>query len=355
MPRIHRFLFALWMAFFLVLGIPASATALDKDFVAAPAPVSTDAGWYGSLRVGANLNFMHNRNVVGQVEGQQFTMGVVFDGDIGYREGPHDWRNGLSLLEGFSYGPPINSVIKTADTLKFDTAYFYHPKASPWVGPFVRAGVLTAMFEGADYSAAPVDYVVTNETDKATGLPRVIAQQKRFKLSDSFLPTTLKQSAGAFLNPYSKDYLDIMIVAGLGSHQVFANGQYALADDIATPQIEVKSLSQFVQIGFVAGLAFTGTAAAGRVKYKAFGDVLVPFYRTNKAPGDNRKYGDLTNVEIGGLLKFKLVDWASVDYILKVLRQPQLVDQWQVQNMLLLTFSYSYAKRQIQPPPSVAK
>jgi hypothetical protein len=51
------------------------------------------------------------------------------------------------------------------------------------------------------------------------------------------------------------------------------------------------------------------------------------------------------------MLSFKLVEWASLDYILKTLRQPQLVQDWQVQNMLLLTFGYSYSRRQFQPPP----
>lgn len=356
MQRIHPGVLARWLALSLALALPTSAVALEKEYVAAPAPkTNDDAGWHGSLRVGANVNFMHNRKVVGQLDGSQLTLGVSFDGDIGYRKGPHDWRNGLSLLEGFGYGPPINAFIKNSDTLKFDSAYFYHPAAAPWVGPFARVGMLTSLFEGADYRAAPVDYVVTNEIDAGTGNPRIIAQKKRFKLTESFLPTTLKESVGVFLNPYSKEVLDIMILAGLGSHQVFAKDQFGLADDAATPAIELKRLTEFVQVGLEAGLAFTGAAYAGKVKYKAYADVLMPFYRTNKEPGEKRKDYEFTNVEIGGLLSFKLVDWASVDYILKVLRQPQLVAEWQVQNVLLLTFSYSYAQRQIPAPTAAAR
>ncbi len=345
-----------WLVMGIALGLPASAAALDKEYVAAPAAKSNDdAGWLGSLRVGANLNFMNNRKVVGQLDGNQFTIGFSFDGDLGYRKAEHDWRNGLSLLEGFAYGPPINSFVKNSDTVKFDSAYFYHPDPAPWVGPFVRVGLLTELFEGADYRAAPVDYVVTNETDSTTGLARTFLQKKRFKLSDSFLPTTLKESAGVFLNPYSKETLDVMILAGFGSHQVFAKDQYALSGVSNTGQIEVKRLGNFVQVGFEAGLAFTGAAYAGKLKYKAYGDVLMPFYRNNKEPNEKRKDYEFTNVEMGALLSFKLVDWASVDYILKVLRQPQMINDWQVQNVLLLTFSYSYAQRQIPLPPPAAK
>jgi hypothetical protein len=36
-----------------------------------------------------------------------------------------------------------------------------------------------------------------------------------------------------------------------------------------------------------------------------------------------------------------LFEWASLDYELKIMRLPQLVDAWQIQNNLLLTFSYT--------------
>lgn len=343
------------MLFLGILACSTVAQALEKEYVAPPAsPADDQPGWHGSLRVGANVNFTNNRKVVGQQEGNQFQIGGAFDGDIGYLLGEHDWRNSLSLLETFSYGPPVRALMKTADTLRFETAYYYHPVKAPWVGPFVRAGVLTAIFEGADYRATPTLYEIQNETDPDTGNPRQ-ETGKRFRLSESFLPTTLRESAGIFLNPYRKDYLDILILVGGGSTQVFADGQYALKDDATTAdRIEVIRLSSYVQAGLEAGLALSGTAYSGKVKYRAYGDVLVPFYRSDKAAGDKRNLGDLTNVELGAMLSFKLVEWASLDYILKALRQPQLVQDWQVQNMLLLTFGYSYSRRQIPPPPPPA-
>jgi len=339
----------------LVMAFPLAALALEKEYVAPPSGSTDDQpGWHGSLRVGANVNFTNNRKVVGQQEGNQFQIGGTFDGDIGYLRGEHDWRNSLGLLEAFTYGPPVRALMKTADTLRFDTAYFYHPVKAPWVGPFVRAGVLTAIFEGADYRATPTLYEIQNETDPDTGEPRQVTG-KRFSLSESFLPTTLRESAGLFLNPYRKEYLDILMLVGGGSTQVFADGQYALKDDAATAdRIEVVRLSSYVQAGLEAGLALSGTAYGGKIKYRAYGDVLVPFYRSDKAAGDRRNLGDLTNVELGAMLSFKLVEWASLDYILKTLRQPQLVQDWQVQNMLLLTFGYSYSRRQFEPPPPPA-
>lgn len=345
-----------WAALAAVVALPLAASALEKEYVAPPAPKADDQpGWHGSLRVGANLNFTNNRKVVGQLDGNQFQFGGTFDGDLGYRLGEHDWRNNLGLLETFSYGPPVKALVKTADTLKFETAYFYHPIKVPWIGPFVRGSATTALFEGTDNRAAPTDYVITNEIDGQTGNPRQVLQTKRLRLSESFRPSTLRESAGLFMNPYSKDFLDIMILVGGGSTQVFADGQYALKDDAKTPVVELNRLSTYQQVGLEAGLALTGIAYAGKIKYKAYTDVLVPFWRSDKKPGDKRSLGDLTNVEVGGMLSFKLVDWASVDYVLKAMRQPQLAQDWQLQNMLMLTFGYSYSKRQIPAPAPAAK
>jgi hypothetical protein len=112
----------------LVMAFPLAALALEKEYVAPPSGSSDDQpGWHGSLRVGANVNFTNNRKVVGQQEGNQFQIGGTFDGDIGYLRGEHDWRNSLGLLEAFTYGPPVRALMKTADTLRFDTAYLnYH-------------------------------------------------------------------------------------------------------------------------------------------------------------------------------------------------------------------------------------
>ena len=36
--------------------------------------------------------------------------------------------------------------------------------------------------------------------------------------------------------------------------------------------------------------------------------------------------------------------WASLDYELRALLQPQIQEQWQVQNLVMLTFGYDLLK-----------
>jgi hypothetical protein len=54
--------------------------------------------------------------------------------------------------------------------------------------------------------------------------------------------------------------------------------------------------------------------------------------------GEERNALDLTNVEFRANLSVKLVEWASLDYQFKTLREPQLIDDFQIQNNLLFTF-----------------
>jgi hypothetical protein len=60
-------------------------------------------------------------------------------------------------------------------------------------------------------------------------------------------------------------------------------------------------------------------------------------------PGDNRSSLALMNIEMGGQLSFKLVDWASLDYQVKAIREPQVLDGFQVRNSLLLTMGLAYS------------
>ncbi|MBM4398523.1 MAG: hypothetical protein FJ087_22920 [Deltaproteobacteria bacterium] len=61
----------------------------------------------------------------------------------------------------------------------------------------------------------------------------------------------------------------------------------------------------------------------------------------------------MTNVELGAKVSFKLVSWASLDYEFRALRVPQVTDEFQLQNMLPLNFSYTRTWTP-EPPPSPA-
>jgi len=329
------------------LMTPVGATALETQYVGKVTAPEIEPGWVGTLRVGANLNFTHNANVVGQENGSAVTLGASFDGMISYSRNGHDWRNTLSILETFTYGPPIKQFLKTADRLLFESIYFYKPKKFPWMGPFARFVLDTSIFENTDYRAEMSNYVYKGEIDPNTGTDKVV-KGKKLHLSDSFLPLTLKESVGAFARPVGKEEVEVLIRAGFGSHQVFANGQYAMGDVRENGDLEVLRLKNYAQAGFEAAIVVQGAFYDKKLTYKVFAETMIPSIRQKEA-GDTRSATSLTNAELGAILSFKLFSWASLDYTFKALRQPQLIDEWQLQNMLLLTFAYSYTKKSAVP------
>ena len=71
--------------------------------------------------------------------------------------------------------------------------------------------------------------------------------------------------------------------------------------------------------------------------------IMIPFINDLDTE-DDRSITELTNIEIGATISFKVFEWLAIDYVFRALRQPQLLDEWQIQNNLLLTASYSFFK-----------
>ena len=65
--------------------------------------------------------------------------------------------------------------------------------------------------------------------------------------------------------------------------------------------------------------------------------------------------GQLTNVDVGANVVFKLVEWATVTYEFKAVRVPQLLpDTFQVRNTLMLTMGYGVDNKPPAPPAAPA-
>jgi hypothetical protein len=202
-----------------------------------------------------------NRSVVGQAQGTGFAAGYTLDAAVAYNAEHHEWRNGLISSAGTTKTPTIDTWVKTRDALSFESIYLYH--ALPWIGPFVRVGLDTQMFGGSDPRAAATTYAIAHvdgSTETITGT--------RLHLSNPFQPMTLKESAGAFVQPLRDERIRLEGRAGAGAQEVFANGVLALADDVKTPdQVEVKELKSFNQAGIEALVEATGTFRAQRTTY----------------------------------------------------------------------------------------
>ncbi len=329
-----------------VIALTSTAAAQDEtvkkgDFVddkvaAAQQEAEADkSGWDASLSVGASFNLIDNRNVVGQTDGSTFTAGGTLVGGLDYTSEFHNIDLNLNFNETFTQTTAIDEFVNTADLLQLDGAYYFKIPNLDWLGPFARAELRTSVFPGYDARAVDRNYNVTpNDGGEVT-----TETTDRFRIRDPFAPIFLKQSIGAFARPITKDYLKLEVRLGGGARQVFADGQFAVTEAAATGPIAIKELSDFNQIGAEAAIMASGAFQKKRITYSASLQALTPFY--NSVSTEERGPLDLTEVEFDGKISLKIVEWASLDYQLRVLRQPLLIDDIQVQNNLLLTFGYT--------------
>ncbi|APR83960.1 Hypothetical protein A7982_09309 [Minicystis rosea] len=320
-------------------------------------------GWDTKIAVGGTVSFANNSNVAGQMDGTSFSMGFKLDAGADYNHFDHEWRNTLVLGASITRTPVIPEFVKTNDSLTLESIYLYH--IVDWFGPFVRFQLNTAMFPGRDVRSGLSKYKVQLPDGTMASLPQqgtdctpnpdgtfLPTCRTSLSLSDGFRPLTFKQSIGLFVQPLQSEPITFEARAGLGAQEVIAKNQLALADDATTiGVIELKQLSNANQLGGELALSVWGTLVDKRVIYKANAAALAPFAYPALPPGDNRKAFELTNIQLDATLSFKIVEWASIDYQFKAIRQPQVLDAFQIQNALLLTFGLSYGTKPPEPMP----
>ncbi len=316
--------------------------ATEQEFVPKVEETDRPEGLATRLSVGANVSLSNNDSVVGQTDGSTFSLGLSFDSAADYNHEKHEWRTTLSLGEGLTRTPILPEFVKSRDALAVESIYLYH--LIPSFGPFARLSLATSLFRGTDVRPAPVTYLITRVDGRVDPL-----LADHLTLTGPFRPLTLKESVGPFYRPFSSERFNLELRAGLGGRQTVADDQLAVGDDAETPEIEVATLADFQQVGAEGVLAIWGAVSDKKVTYRVGVETMVPLAYSTLAADDTRTSLDLTNVEVGAQLSFKLVEWASLDYELKAIREPQLLDAFQVQNNLLLTLGLTAKKDAGEP------
>ena len=286
-------------------------------------------GWNKKLILGGSLSFGSSENVIGQPNGQSNNYGLNIEGALNQIKEQSEWRNDLKIGESASRTPAVPRFVKVKDDIKLETMYLYTLESTPWFGPYVKASVETAMFKGEDVRSEAKTYQFADGST-LTGTS--------VRLTDGFKPLTTKESAGGFFKIINTDTMKFEGRTGIGAVQVNASNQRAIKDDAGTANVEVIDLDSYEQVGIEGGLTFKGTIDE-KTSYSLEGEFLSPFIVDKKA-GDNRSNLELTNWEVKGRLTSKLYDWLSLDYTAKVFKQPQLLDDTQLQTLLLLNLTY---------------
>lgn len=340
----------------LALARPEPARAQETDYVPPGAQIEAALaeqkkaaeakpadGWTLKVELGLNGALTNTSGVVGTDDGNTVQFGVALKGRADLRAGQHEWRNELALAHAQTQTPALPVFVKGTDQLDVSSMYLYHIPAVPWLGPFARARLQTSIFAGRLVVADPAVQVTVDGAP--TPLDTKTEDEKRYgvlELTDPFQPLLLRESAGVFAQPLDDKALRLTVSLGGGAQQVFADGGRAVTDDAATPVIEVGSLNDSQQIGVEVDIAANG-AVTDTLGYSLGVNVLYPFYSDPEATvgGEPLDGVELTNVEITGKLSVKLATWASLDYVLSAKYLPLIIDEWQVQNGLLLNSSFN--------------
>lgn len=321
----------------------AAAAAAPAAGAEAAKPPEPAGPWTLSLEVGLNGALSNSSGVVGAEDGNTVQFGLALKGEAKFRDGAHEWRNALTIAETQTQTPALPVFIKGNDVFELRTMYLYHLPAVPWLGPFVRARMQTALFPGRLVLPDPnIPVTVDGENADLESKTEDGKSYGVLELTDPFQPLRLRESAGVFAQPVDAPMLGLTVTVGAGAQQVFADGGRAVQDDEATPVIEVVSLADSQQIGVEVELE-AGGKVTETVSYSLGVNMLYPFYsdpELNPA-GDALEGIELANVEVDGKLSVKLAAWASLDYILSAKYLPLIIDEWQVQHGLLLNASFN--------------
>lgn len=324
-----------------------TSSAFAQAEIVPEAPLETASaekdveGWNPSLSGNATLNFVSNSNVVGQVEGLSILVGLGLTGGIDYVNGPHLWRNTLSINESFARTPVVDEFLKTNDVVDLESMYNYF--FLDWVGAFARLNFNTSLFSAEIVTAEDANYTLTS-ADTTTTEARTTS---RLTVSDPFNPFTISESIGVFAEPYATDPLAISLRLGIGGRHTFAENSFINADNADTEDvIELQELSDVQQAGLELFAGASGKMQDGRLTYGLGVSALLPFINNDTF---ERSATELLRVGVKGNVSVTVFEWMALVYNLNITSDPQLFPQdeelVQIQNSLLLNLQYTFVDR----------
>ncbi len=312
---------------------PPETTTTAAPDAPAPPPASP---WKYTLGIGINGAMTRSTNVVGAVDGTSAQVGAIVDGTANWVKDQHNWENVLKLTESFTRSPAIPSFLKSADELKLQSTYIYKLRAVPWLGPYARGLGTTSIFRGYEVRGEDT-VIVRNFSDGTSSGPLLKTAGNKYGTTKPFEPTLLRESVGMFANPVAMPEFTLKSRIGAAMQHILTREGFAIADDSATPEVEYKQLVDSTQAGAELGIEMLGKVAEN-LNYTASADFFYPLYESTDSPQDG-----LENLQtnIAAKLSVRLSTYFSLDYILSLKRIPIIVDEWQVQNGLLVSCNYT--------------
>ena len=320
---------------------------------------SKGTGWHPHLKVAGNMALGQSKNTPGTPDGVSLQLGYIIGANLDYLSPSqkHEWANALGLELAYTRTPVVDAFVKSVDRIDFRSAYLFHIPRVPWLGPFLAFRLSTPMLPAylvraeptnvywLEVGAAPEDTngdgVLEDEDGVAIDVnhPEVTTYQagRRIKLTKELAPLTIRESAGLFAIPIDKPWLKLDARLGFGAWETFVRNGFVVEDNGDTADIfELRRMQDSVQLGPELGVILTG-AVKENLTYSLSALLMQPVYH-NAETGLNGS--ELLNVELEAKLGVKVTKYVSIDYSFKAYRQPLIVDEWQIQNNLLVSIGF---------------
>jgi hypothetical protein len=337
--------------------IPETAEGLGPD---------AEVGWSPLLKVAANGAVGQTTSVPGTPDGTTVSLGYLITGHLGFLDASrhHEWINDLVWKLSYARSPVVDAWAKSVDGIDLRSNYLFHIK--PWFGPFVAVRLTTPMLSGYTVPAANTNVLKLRNREEQlfddTGVPvdadgavldanhprvATVKAGRRIELTGPFAPLMLRESIGAFALPVDKPLLRVDIRAGLGAWESFVRGGYAIADNADTSDLfELRRMQDSVQLGPEVGIV-AGGVVGSMLNYGVGFLFMYPVWHNANT---DLQGADLINLEFDAKLGIKPVSWASIDYSFSAVKNPFVVNEWQVQNNLLVSISFTVLGKEPAPP-----
>ncbi len=288
---------------------------------------AADGKWTSRIVLGGALALNSTDNVVGQSNQDVFAGTVFFDTYVTYQDGKHFGTGIFEIEEGLVRVDPANGqslpTQKSQDRLRADVAYVYF--ANKKFGPYARFGLLSNVF-ASDSLVTEDTSVAYNRLDGSRDILFVPANGD-YRTADAFGSLRIREGFGLNVRLLNSRRATANWRVGVGFRQNLFNNAFAEINDPTTTTVDLFEIDEFSEEGIET--TFAATVRLGRsLLYITDLEVFADFDETSDPTIDWRN-----------TLSYRLNRFASLDYTLDLLRFPQVIDEDQITQNILLRFS----------------
>ena len=283
-------------------------------------------GFFGSVVLGGDVSFSARTNSIGAPDGVSFNVRGFVDGRLSFDLGGAPLLLQLQLEEQQTKTPNL-PFQNSNDRLKLDALYVY--PLQPWIGPYVRAGAETNLFD-VNQQFEQAEAIRLTRLDGTVQL----LSSDTVKLRPPLGLTRIKEGVGLHLRLFKSLIGESSLRTGVGARHSITRDLYALASsdegargDPTPGSYDYVAIEGTNQIGIEA----SATMALRISRYVVINldvDGLLPFDDPSALIAD-----------VEGSISLKLTSYASLNYVVRLRQDPALAPDPSIEQDVRLRFS----------------